>query len=166
MLSPKFILLSHSREITKSSNSGQLVLKTLASQSQRILWHRKAEEQNLLNLISKLSGGDYALAYPVIAGHSDQLALKPALNRPEAIVLVDATWQQARKMFNQSPYLQQANQWPIAASGESQFKRRRHQIAGGLCTAECVQLLLIEFAQLESAKRLQQAFAAFNQPLR
>ena len=166
MNKPQFILLSHAREINKSTNTGQLVLNCLSLQSRRLIWHRKAEDPNLLQLIDRLNCGDYALAYPAISDHSDQLLLKPANSIPEAIVLIDATWQQARKMFNQSPYLQQANQWPIAASGESQFKRRRHQIAGGLCTAECVQLLLIEFAQLESAKRLQQAFTAFNQPLR
>jgi DTW domain-containing protein YfiP len=49
------------------------------------------------------------------------------------LVLIDATWQEARKMFNQSPYLKALPKVLLINSPKSIYPLRRNQIEGGLC---------------------------------
>lgn len=67
-------------------------------------------------------------------------SLKTAL--PEVIILLDATWQEAAKMYRQSAYLQTIPGYMLENTLSSEYARRRNQKAGGLCTLECAAILL------------------------
>jgi DTW domain-containing protein YfiP len=80
----------------------------------------------------------------------------------ENIILLDATWQEARKMFNKSPYLQNLPRAHIKPRQISRYQLRRNQPEGGLCTAECVVEILIAKNHIDIAERLDSAFMLFN----
>ncbi|MBO2595200.1 DTW domain-containing protein [Shewanella algae] len=55
-----------------------------------------------------------------------------------SLVILDATWQEAGKMYRQSPYLQSLARVELQAEQGSAFRLRRNQRQGGLCTLECI----------------------------
>ncbi|MCE9790045.1 DTW domain-containing protein [Shewanella indica] len=61
------------------------------------------------------------------------------LGKPlNSLVILDATWQEAGKMYRQSPYLQSLARVELQAEQGSAFRLRRNQRQGGLCTLECI----------------------------
>jgi DTW domain-containing protein YfiP len=78
------------------------------------------------------------------------------------LVLIDATWQEARKIYNHSPYLRAAPRVVLEANTASSYRLRRNQPEGGLCTAECVIEILRKQGEDNAADRLEAAFTQFN----
>jgi len=107
-------------------------------------------------LLDAINNKNTVLLYPV--GDADAAPIESFEN----IILLDATWQEARKMFNKSPYLKNLPRAHIKPRQISQYQLRRNQPEGGLCTAECVVEILIAKNHLDIAERLDTAFAHFN----
>ncbi|WP_105102296.1 DTW domain-containing protein [Microbulbifer pacificus] len=156
------ILLTHERELARPSNTGNLVLSVSGDECKlvhRRVWSRVAPDQELIQLLGKESAG---LVYPrTETGHA-QGAGEIALAACEHFVLLDATWQEARKMYNRSPYLRAAKTITLNPQQASRFRLRRNQKSGGLCTAECVVEILRSKGRTELADQLEQRFIAFN----
>jgi len=167
----KIILLTHERELRKKTNTGALIPLIMGEDAQLLVWRRKEADQRLLDmLLSKKA----ALLFPELkpredAGFVDQrapilsrLITNVSINDYEYFVILDATWQQARKMYRQSAYLQNADKVFIHPQKASSFKRRRNQLEEGLCTAECVLELLSLSRQEERYSALKTSFDQFN----
>lgn len=173
------VLLTHSTEYQKSSNTGVLVQQTLLPGCvgvRRVPWSRVEPD---VPLIQSLSEQRSFLLYPepealtLDVDHWQQhwqqhstLQLQQQLTgkqRRIQLILLDATWQLARKMYNQSPYLQQIPAIRLQSARPSQYILRRNQTTDGWCTAETVVLLLTAFGLVAEAALLQQAFEPFNQ---
>ncbi|MCL1049008.1 DTW domain-containing protein [Shewanella abyssi] len=152
----QIILLTHEREVSRPTNTGQLALKCFPQYCQRIVWARTTPDALLLE---KLQQPDCALLFPknVVAEdenlaelhHTDtdeskldglgELETNYAVNvLPSTLVILDATWQEARKMLRRSSYLKEAKKYALTTTHDSQFKLRRNQVDGGLCTVECI----------------------------
>lgn len=121
---------------------------------ERVLWERTNSNQQLLELLNTKSA---ALLYPTPELNSVDIA------DIDTFIIIDSTWQEAQKIFNKSPYLQQAPKVTLAAIQQSNFVLRRNQIDGGLCTVECI----IELCKIkglnDSAEKLTLAFIQHNQ---
>jgi len=132
----KIILLTHPREMARGNNTGQLVKQVLGDNTRVVEWHRKQPD---VDLLAAIDAGKVGLVFP-----SDETTQDGTLSLVayEYLVIIDATWQEARKMFNQSPYLKSLPKVPLVGTPKSIYPLRRNQIEGGLCTAECVALLL------------------------
>jgi len=181
----KLYLLTHERELNKTSNTGRLVKKCLSDSVEVIVWKRTEPDLNLVELINK---GDVAMLYPDLPGQcsTNSKELEDEVNLPESVVLdelscdnkacdskvsvedfesfliLDSTWQEARKMYNRSVYLQQAKKISLQVDKPSTYRKRRNQIEGGLSTAECVIELLKQKDKQSLASELQKEFDAFN----
>ncbi|MCT6700675.1 tRNA-uridine aminocarboxypropyltransferase [Rheinheimera sp. 4Y26] len=172
------VLLTHSSEYQKSSNTGVLVqqaLMTGAIRVQRLLWSRVAPD---VSLIKSLSEQYTVLVYPSAKAqplnvdhwqlhwrHAEQhqQQLDGLQERRIQLILLDATWQLARKMYNQSPYLQHIPALRLESARPSEYVLRRNQTNDGWCTAETVVLLLKAFGLSSEALLLQSSFDSFNQ---
>ncbi len=147
------LLLTHSCELSKGTNTGVLVTEELEERARLVVWERTRPDPWLLEQIEQ---GEAALLFP--GENSQPLATaKPY----QYYIVLDGTWQQARKIYNRSPYLHQLDKVAISASQPSRFRLRRNQVDGGLCTAESVIELLKGNNEQLSAERLQQRLAAF-----
>ncbi|MDC8852673.1 MULTISPECIES: tRNA-uridine aminocarboxypropyltransferase [Shewanella] len=159
----KIILLTHERELNRASNTATLALNAYPTLCKRVLWARKAPDAWLME---HLSLGRTALLYPqteestsrtqaanespnqspaqgaTLPQDATQEAAQKAdlkLGKPlNSLVILDATWQEAGKMYRQSPYLQSLARVELQAEQDSAFRLRRNQRQGGLCTLECI----------------------------
>lgn len=132
----QIILLTHSREVSKKTNTGQLVQRVIPH-TQTIIWQRTQPDKSLLQLIES---GNTALVYP----SEDNNTSTPHYDF-ENFILIDSTWQEARKIYNRSPYLQNLPSLELLPTSQSKYNLRRNQLEGGLCTAECaIELLLVK----------------------
>lgn len=152
----KIFLLTHERELLRPSNTGVLAQSIAPELIERIMWARNAPNLALLNVINH---ENTVLLYP--ADDADDAQIESFEN----IILLDATWQEARKMFNKSPYLKNLPRAHIKPRQVSQYQLRRNQSEGGLCTAECVVEILIAKNHIDIAGRLDAAFGLFNSKL-
>ncbi len=174
-------LLTHSREFQKSTNTGALVLKALATslhlRVELIEWQRKAVDQRLAELSASRQLG---LLYPLTTESPQACYLlqqgqyqpqnsegftQLSARQNEAVkhwVLLDATWQEAAKMLRQSPYLQSCYRLGIKPDTASVYTLRRNQKDGALCTAEVVMELLQQTGFINEKEQLMLLFNEFN----
>ncbi|MGI2038441.1 DTW domain-containing protein [Shewanella frigidimarina] len=153
----KIILLTHSREMDRANNTGQLVKQVLGDNARVVEWHRKQPDAELLTAIES---GVVGLVFP---SNEENISEKVSeiSKRILYLVLIDATWQEARKMYNQSPYLKALPKVSLIGTSKSIYPLRRNQIEGGLCTAECVIHLLTESENVIEAQQLSQLLMTF-----
>ncbi len=148
----KIFLLTHERELLRGSNTGALAASLAPEIVERIIWARNSPDPSLLDAIHS---ENVVLLYP-----ADDAA--EPIESFENIILLDATWQEARKMFNKSPYLKNLPKAQFKTQTISRYKLRRNQPDGGLCTAECVIEILRSKNHTNTAQRLEAEFAIFN----
>jgi DTW domain-containing protein YfiP len=146
-------LLTHARELQKRSNTGQLALNAFPDRVKRVIWERTSPNPELLSIIEH---ANVALVYP-----SSESEPSSALIECEHFVILDATWQEARKMVNRSPYLHSLPKVTLLPKSSSVFTIRRNQLEGGLCTAEAVACLFEQQACVLEANHLRNELQSF-----
>jgi DTW domain-containing protein YfiP len=185
----KIYLLTHSRELTRGTNTGQLVTRVLAERARVIIWDRVNPDPDLLQLIesqsvsllfpepsvnvldamgtatanNELKTPDaFPEALPMTSNQSRSNQAVSNQARPSGYIILDATWQEARKMYNRSPYLHSLPKYQLTPNCPSRYTMRRNQLAEGLCTAECVSELLRQHNEPELAQTLDLAMSEFQ----
>ena len=179
------VLEEQTQTLNKVSNTGRLVKKYLCAAVEVIIWRRTEPDMHLVELINQ---GTVAMLYPdrpsqgtvsveLLDGGSKQntnvvlndgicdtnvLDLENRVNDFESFVILDSTWQEARKMYNRSTYLQQAKKISLQVDTPSTYRKRRNQIEGGLSTAECVIELLKQKNEQSLSFTLQEQYDLFN----
>lgn len=151
----KIWLLTHTEELKKASGTGKLVKDALKSECEIVEWSRVSPEQAILDL----SPTNTLLIYPS-EGEQNTLSTTPPINT-DNVIIIDGTWQQARKIYNRSPYLKKFQHYEIK-DATSLYSKRRNQKNTGLCTAEVAIHILIEY-QHPAAETLSKQFFEFNQ---
>ncbi|TXH93139.1 MAG: DTW domain-containing protein [Rheinheimera sp.] len=181
---PELVLLTHATEFERPTNTGRLVLQaaqghhtepTEADSARWVvrapLWQRRCPDALLIASI-KAAADNPRQAFVLLFPASDasvvnvDTAYSPAVgvgDFPAGFILLDATWQQAQKMYNQSPYLHHLPKWQIQSAQPSVYALRRNQKQQGWCTAELVQLLWYYSGARCAALELAQRFSHFNQ---
>lgn len=149
----KFTLLTHSREFGKRSNTGQLVVEVLGEAAEQVRWDRTHPPARL---VEEIDAGGVALIYP---GTADEGA--GDLGGIRQVILIDGTWQEARRIHQRSPYLHNARRVNLKSADASVYNLRKNQKVAGLCTAECVIEILRNIGRNEDAERLTSLFLAF-----
>lgn len=151
----KIFLLTHERELLRASNTGALATSLVPEIVERVVWQRNTPSEVMLDAIR---GEKTVLLYPL----EDDATEAAPITAFDNIILLDATWQEARKIFNRSAYLKDLPRVQLQPQQNSQYQLRRNQLDGGLCTAECVVEILRLKNCVDSAERLEEAFTLFN----
>ncbi|KZM40071.1 MAG: DTW domain-containing protein [Marinomonas sp.] len=154
-----FILLTHSRELSKQTATGPLVKQALENQCDIIEWSRTIPDSRLT---TELDTSKTLLIYPDT--HSPELVIKDtkALIEFDTFIILDGTWQEAKKMYNRSPYLHSLAHYQLEVSYLSSYQLRRNQKSIGLCTAEVAIELLKQKSELAQASKLEDLYNKFN----
>ena len=161
----KIILLTHERELHRKTNTGALAIESASSMVERIVWERLNPNKALLRLIENneavllYSKSDSSSGEPLLVAQEQLVA---EVESYENIIIIDATWQESKKIYNQSPYLQKAAQCTLKTTSESLYKLRANQPKGGLCTIECIIEVLNLKGQEVVAAELSLKFDCFN----
>lgn len=147
-------LLTHSEEFKKTTGTGKLVKEVLNNECGIIEWSRVIPSKTILDLSPENTLLIYLCENEELKHHHDsEITVKN-------IIIIDGTWQQARKIYNQSPYLKRFKHYEIADI-KSVYSKRRNQKITGLCTAEVAIQLLAKF-QHPATLTLLDKFTEFN----
>ncbi|MFT6691131.1 MAG: DTW domain-containing protein YfiP, partial [Colwellia sp.] len=162
-------LLTHERELHRATNTGALAIESANNIVKRILWERINPNKDLIRLIDNnevvllYSKGESSPAIsPVTPTVVTSLLSSVTIEKYENIIIIDATWQESKKIFNQSPYLKNAPQFTLKTENDSVYKLRANQPKGGLCTIECIIEVLKLKGQVKLAAVLSLKFSQFN----
>ncbi len=154
----RLMLLMHPNEQHRDTNTGKLLAQTLSSVEQYV-WHRTEPPQALMACIQARD------IYPVLLFPSEQsVSLREQRmaahqqNKQPLFIILDATWQEARKMVNKSPWLKAMPTLSLDINTQSRYSLRRNQQQGSLCTCEVGIALLEEWQQEQEAKDLHRYF--------
>ncbi len=134
-----FRLLTHDQEHGKSTNTGKLI-RAMLPKTRVFNWSRVATDENFLWLLDN-SVYQGVLVFPENYAVPGQkcLSLENRAEKktdPLAFIILDATWQQARKMYRQSPYLHNLPMLSLVPEAPSIYSLRRNSHSQHLCTAE------------------------------
>lgn len=154
----RFILLTHPKELNKDTNTGDLMLRTLPN-CQRYTWDRVNPPSALLEELRAANNQPWLL-FPSDDQHP-AAAYQPAEGKLPLFILLDATWQEARKMVRKSPWLSQLPHLSLTPTSMSAYQLRRNQQAGNLCTCEAGITLLNLLGESAQATQLNVYFQAF-----
>ncbi|WP_025672677.1 tRNA-uridine aminocarboxypropyltransferase [Salinivibrio socompensis] len=169
------VLVMHENEAQRQSNTGKLV-KAALPHTQVEIWQRKQPPQALLDSWARGGVSPWLLfpsddAVPADRLFADADALVSCADKsascadtpiatpkepraPLQFVVLDATWQQARKMLNKSPWLNRLPRVSLPSTAASQYTIRRNQPPGHLCTSEAVSALLRSQGDVNAATQL------------
>ncbi|MFT6690286.1 MAG: DTW domain-containing protein YfiP [Colwellia sp.] len=153
----KIFLLTHERELHRATNTGAIALESANEVVERVLWERVNPNKDLTRLIEN---NEAVLLYS--KAESSSAVSKPTIEEYENIIIIDGTWQEAKKIFNQSSYLKNAPQFTLKTANASLYNLRANQPKGGLCTVECIIEVLRLKGQHKMAAELSLKFEQFN----
>ncbi|CAH0527379.1 tRNA-uridine aminocarboxypropyltransferase [Vibrio hippocampi] len=144
-------LLTHENELLRATNTGHLAKKVLKHCEVEI-WQRKQPIQALASdrIPMLLFPDDDSRAFNDLS--VDEIA-------QAQFIVLDATWQEAKKMLNRTPELKQLPKVMISSNTESSYALRRNQEKGNLCTYE-VAAQMVE--QLGDASQSDKMMTFFN----
>nr|WP_255555721.1 DTW domain-containing protein [Enterovibrio paralichthyis] len=156
-------LLMHETEAQRSTNTGQL-LENALPHCRRHLWQRKAPPAALLTLLADPAAEPYLVFPGEDASELEDIIARPR-SKPQAkpvhFIIVDATWQQARKMLRQSPWLQDVPTVKLPEGLVTGYTLRRNQPDGSLCTCEVGIALLEAMGEKSNADAISAYFGKF-----
>ncbi|ALO34907.1 hypothetical protein CMT41_09385 [Colwellia sp. MT41] len=153
----KIFLLTHERELHRATNTGALALEDANEIVERILWQRVNPNKDLVRLIDN---NEAVLLYSKAESSSAVSPVK--IEEYDNIIIIDSTWQEAKKIFNHSAYLKNAPQFTLKTVNNSLYKLRANQPKGGLCTIECIIEVLRLKGLNKMAAELSIKFEQFN----
>ncbi|WP_371185432.1 tRNA-uridine aminocarboxypropyltransferase [Thalassotalea maritima] len=183
-----FALLMYDDEVLKPSNTGRLIADVI-DDTHAFLWHRTDVNEGLLTLISDpqyqpfvVFPKDYANPGQLVLESQQQLNAIVDTDKTPLLILLDATWRQAKKMYRKSAYLHHLPMLSINVDAlaeqlvdikamtnvgiervfDSRYQVRKAVQEGQLATAEVAAVALALFEQNKAACHLNLWFELFS----
>ncbi|WP_165312588.1 tRNA-uridine aminocarboxypropyltransferase [Vibrio ziniensis] len=155
-------LLMHENEYVRETNTGKWLLKALPL-CQNFKWSRVAKNDALLERIHNRAYQSF-LVYPSEESMALDTALKTAKEQGKTahFIILDGTWQEAKKMERKSPWLDDITRVHLTPSQISNYQLRRNQSEGHLCTLEVASEILALTGDLAEAQQLNDFLIHFS----
>ncbi|MEI6610069.1 MAG: tRNA-uridine aminocarboxypropyltransferase [Deltaproteobacteria bacterium] len=150
----EFLILRHIREDKSTSNTGRLV--ALAMPNSRIISCGGGSRIGLSSLDEESLGapGTYLLWPDGTGVRSDLLELTP----PARVVVMDATWRQARRLYSRTPVLRSIPQLALPMPTHRKDRLRKHHRPDGMSTLEAVAAAVAKLEGIEAAEPLERLY--------
>ncbi|TDQ39374.1 tRNA-uridine aminocarboxypropyltransferase [Thiopseudomonas denitrificans] len=161
-------LLMADKEPLKPSNTGWLIADVVPD-THAFLWSRTEPGPDMLALLANpqwqpwlVFPADNAVAGQPVVHELPATAGADNSGKRPLFVLLDGTWQEARKMYRKSEYLQKLPVLSLQPQQVSRYHLRTAQSAEQLSTAEVMVHCLQQAGDTEAAQALAGWFARFN----
>ncbi len=142
----------------RKTSTSIVVKDVLKKRCETVIWQRKNPDPRFE---TELLIEDTVLVYKDENGISAE-----EVGDIQNIILLEGTWQEARKIYNRSPYLKKYRILSINPGYESEYRLRRNQVHAGLSTAEAVIEILKCKGENAAAKALHEAFTSFQSEIK
>lgn len=152
-------LLMHPEEITRETNTGRWLIEALPH-CQAFTWQRTQQNTDLLARVAKKNVSSF-LVFPDEHSVTETQAIAQceAQGTTPHFIILDGTWQEARKMRRKSAWLETLPTVTLSTSGmTSQYQLRRNQESGHLCTLEVANVLMAAIGEKQAADEMEQFF--------
>ncbi|MGV8927727.1 MAG: tRNA-uridine aminocarboxypropyltransferase [Ewingella sp.] len=157
-----FCLVMYDTEPMKPSNTGRLIADVLPD-TQAFMWSRTQTNPALFEAISDPSRQPYVVFPASFVQPPRQVFTEvPSGSKPPLFVMLDGTWNEARKMFRKSPYLDNLPVFSLDVSARSRYILREASRPEFHCTAEVAVVLLEKAGDLEASAGLSRHFTHFR----
>lgn len=142
-----FLILMYNFEYFKPSNTGRLIAD-IAPDNFAFIWNRTLPDPALLALLSDQQYQPI-IVFPNEYAEATRCIQKPVRSDKKYLfILLDGTWREAKKMFKNSPYLDNFPVLGFKTESGSNYRLREAAHLHQLCTAE----VAIEVLQLIDEK--------------
>ncbi len=160
-------LLMADIEPLKPSNTGWLIADVVAD-TFAFGWARTEVAPELLALLGDPQWQPYVVFPAEFADdarvvHEVKHNANTQPTKRPLFILLDGTWDEARKMFRKSPYLQNFPVLSLQPEQLSRYKLRRAQSEAHLCTAEVGAMCLALASDTQAAEALNAYFEVFTE---
>ncbi|MEK1906605.1 MAG: tRNA-uridine aminocarboxypropyltransferase [Pseudomonas sp.] len=148
-------LLMYDVEALKPSNTGWLIADLVAD-TFAFGWKRTEVDPALLALLADPQWQPYVVFPGEYAQRPERVIneLPVEAGKRPLFILLDATWNEARKMFRKSPYLDNLPVLSLQPEQLSRYRLRRSKRDEHLCTAEVAALCLEQAGDARAAVAL------------
>jgi len=150
----EFIVLQHVYESIRPSNTGRLV--ALAMPNSRIISCGGGNRIGLPPLDDGLMSNPATwLLWPDGPDTDSDI---PESGRPERVVVLDATWQQARRLYSRIAVLRTLPRLVLPAPAQQRNRLRKQHRSDGMSTIEAVAAALAKLEGAEAAEPLEKLY--------
>lgn len=150
----------HPNEVSRATNTGQLLMSALP-RCQSFIWDRVNPPQGFIEYISRADIEPF-----VVFPSEDSIdifdVVKTKTNKKPVYIILDGTWQEAKKMLRKSKWLSQIPAVSLSnIDSPSNYTLRRNQEQGHLCTLEVGCELLNAEGESKQADQLRAFFSHY-----
>jgi len=178
-ITAEFILLMHRDEVFKPTNTGRLLADLFPAQTHVFVWNRTAPDAELLALIDDPQRR-CMIVFPAEGSEMNQPEVvatgEIAVSRPtrqlwrelpddgkrNTFILLDGTWKQSGRMFNQGRWLDKLACVVLPEGRSRGYSVRKSHQDDYLSTAEAAALCLVLAEDTLAAETLLDYFELFN----
>lgn len=159
-------LIMHPLEPLKPTNTGRLIADCLPA-THAFVWSRTETDPQLEQLLADPQWQPY-IVFPAEYAQPGQtvvqdLASRPIQGKRPLLIILDATWTQARKMFRKSPCLTSLPILSLRTEQLSRYRLRRSCREEHLCTVEVAAACLALAGDEADAQLLGDYFDLFTE---
>ena len=154
-LATRLIVIQHSRERHKPTNTARLLLH-LVTGARLVHYGLRDEPTDMAGLLA--TAADACVLYPREAARVLEAAASPP-ERPRTLIVLDGTWRQARRLAGRIPEIAALPFVTLPSGAASSWPVRRTPNPAHLCTFEAVVRAVALLEGAEAARPLADAFA-------
>ena len=160
----EFVLLLHSDEVFKPTNTGRLIADILPANTLAFEWSRTEPPADLLALLADPARYP-VIVFPAEEGGERQVHTAPPElgGRRLTLILLDGTWRQASRMFRSSAWMAELPVLTFSAPQLGRYAVRQKIRDGQLATAEAAAELLRLCGEEDNGQVLEDYFVVFNE---
>lgn len=158
----RFCLIMFDTEPLKPSNTGRLIADILP-ETQAFLWSRTEVNPALLEAIADQTRQAYVV-FPASFADAGRTVLTelPENTKPPLFIMLDGTWNEARKMFRKSPYLNALPIFSLNVDTRSSYVLRESPRLDQHCTVEVAAALLAKAGDTQASEGMAKHFEHFR----
>ncbi|MEG0295118.1 MAG: tRNA-uridine aminocarboxypropyltransferase [Clostridium sp.] len=158
----KIWILSSQKELTRASNTARILKLVNGYSTEIFTWERTNQP---VDLIKKINSNEYDvyLLFPVNDENRSREVKFVKSKKTPAFIIIDGTWNEAKKIFRKSPYLNEVPMLTLKPENNSSFILRRGIEEGSLCTIETAIEVLKMNGEKREANDINSTFSLFQE---
>ncbi len=139
-LKTRICLVIHKKELKRTTNTGQLALKSLINSEIRIRGESDRKPLDLTDLLT--SQYRTLLFFPSDDAAELTTELAQSSSRPIQLIVPDGNWRQASKVHSRHPELRDVQKVKISTANKSTYHLRAEHLPEGMATLEAIAFAL------------------------